>query len=155
MTQQTFNGDLQIIETKDGGDCVLQDGIFNADHGFGTAFYLSLFGGNKADSGKVKNRNTWWGNTLGGIQENEKNVSRFQNFICSKPMTVKNIKDAETMAQLDLKWAIDEKIADAINVSIRSENVNKIRLFISALKDGKEVHKAEYGVSWEAMLNGV
>jgi phage gp46-like protein len=133
----------------------MNDGLLLAEHGFGTAFYISLFGGNKADSGKVKNRETWWGNTLPGITENEKIVSRFQNYIHSVPMTVKNIKNAEGMAMLDLKWAIDEGVADEINVFIRAEGINKIRLIISVKKVGKSVYDAEYGALWGAVLNGI
>ena len=117
MTDREFMGDLLLIETPDGGDCVMRDGLLEADRAFGTAFYISLFGGNKADSGKVKNKNTWWGNTLAGVTEKEKVISRFQNFISAAPLTVKNIKNAEEAARQDLKWAIDEGIADAITVT--------------------------------------
>jgi len=155
MNKQNFQGDLLLIETPDGGDCVLQDGLLLAEWGFGTAFYISLFGGNKADPGKVKNHHTWWGNTLPGITEKEKIVSRFQNFINAVPVTVKNIKDAEGLAQLDLKWAIDDGIADEINIFIRSEAINKIRVFIDAKKEGKSVYKTDYGALWGAALNGI
>ena len=150
-----FQGDLLLIETPDGGDCVIQDGLIKADHAFGTAFYISLFGGNKADAGKVKNRNTWWGNTLPDIPENEKIVSRFQNYIQTAPMTVKNIKEAVNMAELDLKWAIEEKIADKINIRARAEGINRLRLFIDVIKHGKSVYETEYGVLWGAGINGI
>jgi phage gp46-like protein len=154
MTGRDFMGDLLLIETPDGGDCVIKDGFLEADHGFGTAFYLSLFGGNKADSGKVKNRKTWWGNTLVGVTEKEKIISRFQNFITGKPMTIKNMKDAEEAARQDLKWVIDEGIADKINVTGRSEGKNKFRLYVEALKAGKSVYEGNYGVLWGAGING-
>ena len=150
-----FQGDLLLIETPDGGDCVVENGLLLADHAFGTSFYISLFGGNKADPGKVENRNTWWGNTLQGTAEKEKIVSRFQNFIHGMPMTVKNIKDAEVMARLDLKWAIDEGIADEIDVFIRTEGSNKIRLFIEVKKEGKSAFSTSYGALWGAGLNGI
>jgi phage gp46-like protein len=150
VNKQNFHGDLLLIETPDGGDCVLQDGLLLAERGFGTAFYISLFGGNKADPGKVKNRHTWWGNTLPGITEKEKIVSRFQNFIHAVPMTVKNIKDAEGLARLDLQWAIDDGIADEINIFIRSEAINKIVIFIDAKKDGKSIYEANFRALWGA-----
>ena len=155
MSKQNFHGDLLMVETPDGGDFVIEDGLFLADHAFGTAFYISLFGGNKADAGRVRNRNTWWGNTLPDINENEKIVSRFQNFILAMPMTVKNIKDAESMAELDLKWAIEEGVVDEINAFIRSEGINKIRLFVEAKKDGEFVYKSNFGALWGAALNGI
>jgi len=155
MNKQDFHGDLLLIETPDGGDCLIKDGLLLADHAFGTAFYISLFGGNKADAGRINNRNTWWGNTLSNIKENEKIVSRFQNFILAMPMTVKNIKDAESMAELDLEWALNEEIADEINVFIRSEGINKIRLFVEVKKDGEFVFESNYGALWGAGLNGI
>jgi phage gp46-like protein len=154
MTGRDFMGDLLLIETSDGGDCVIKDGLLEAEHGFGTAFYLSLFGGNKADSGKVKNWKTWWGNTLEGVTEKEKVVSRFQNFVTGKPMTIKNIKYAEEMARQDLNWVIDEGIADEINVSGISEGNNRFRLYIQVLKAGKSVYESNYGVLWGTGING-
>ena len=152
---QNFQGDLMLIETPDGGDCVLNDGLFAADLAFGTAVYISLFGGNKADAGAVKNKDTWWGNTLPGVLEKEKIVSRFQNFIHVMPMTVKNIKDAREMASLDLKWIIDEGIADEVIVDTRSEGINRLRLFVKAIKAGKNIFETDYGVLWGAGLNGI
>jgi phage gp46-like protein len=153
-TGREFMGDLLLIETPDGGDCVLQDGLLAPDPAFGTAFYLSLYGGNKADSGKVKNKNTWWGNTLAGITEKEKVISRFQNFITGAPMNVKNIKDAEEAARQDLKWAIDDGIADKINITGRAEGKNRFRLYIQALKAGKTVYESNYGILWGTGING-
>jgi len=150
-----FQGDLKLIETPDGGDCVFADGLISADPAFGTAVYISLFGGNKADAGAVKNRDTWWGNTLQGVSESEKIVSRFQNFIHVMPMTVKNIKDARDMANLDLKWIIDEGIADELIIDTRSEGINRLRLFVKATKAGKNIFESEYGVLWGAGLNGI
>jgi phage gp46-like protein len=148
MALREFMGDLLLIETPNGGDCALEDGLFVADHALGTALYISLFGGNKADSGKVKNRNTWWGNTLAGVTEKEKIISRFQNFITGSPMTVKNIKYAEEAAKQDLKWVIDEGIADKINVTGRAEGENKFRLYVQILKEGKSVYESNYGALW-------
>jgi phage gp46-like protein len=129
-------------------------GLLEADNAFGTAFYLSLFGGNKADSGKVKNKNTWWGNTLAGVTEKEKVISRFQNAVTAAPMTVKNIKNACESARQDLKWAVDEGIADEINVTGRAEGKNSFRLYVQALKAGKPVYESDYGVLWGAGING-
>ena len=155
MDTRKFEGDLLLHETPDGGDCILEDDLLKADHAFGTAFYISLFGGNKADAGKVKTNKTWWGNTISGTTENEKIVSRFQNHISTMPMTVKNMKDAETKAALDLHWAIDEGIVDEIVITSRAEKTNYMRLFIEAKKAGDSIFETDYGVLWGAGLNGV
>jgi phage gp46-like protein len=150
-----FAGDLLLTDTPDGGDCVIKDGLFEADPAFGAAFYISLFGGNKADSGKVKNRKTWWGNALPGLPENEKIISRFQNFILAKPMTVKNIMLAGEAAKQDLKWVIDEEIADEIITTGQGEGRNRLRLYIEVKKEGQSIYTTDYGVLWEGGINGI
>jgi phage gp46-like protein len=150
-----FEGELLLIETPDGGDCVLTDGLLNADRAFSTAVYISLFGGNKEDSGKVKNKKTWWGNTLRGTPGNEKIVSRFQALTRSVPLTVKNIKDAEAAALLDLQWIKDEGIGDEIKATGTTERKNRFRLAIYISKAGATVFENGYGMLWEGGLNGV
>jgi hypothetical protein len=83
---QDFEGDLLLEDTPDGGDIRIEDGLFISDRSFRTVVYLSLFGGNKEDNGRVRNRKTWWGNTLRGISENQKLTSRFQALIHGLPM---------------------------------------------------------------------
>jgi phage gp46-like protein len=152
--KKEFEGDILLIETPDGGDCVISDGLLNADGSFSTAVYISLFGGNKDDTGKVKNKNTWWGNTLRGTAASEKIVSRFQALTRAVPLTVKNIKDAEAAALLDLQWIKDEGIGDEIKATGTTEGKNRFRLAISISKAGETVFENGYGMLWEGGLNG-
>ena len=78
---ETFEGDLLLVDSPDFGEIVIEDGFILSDKAFNTAVYLSLFGGNKDDNGKIKTKKTWWGNTLSGISKNEKMISRFQAVI--------------------------------------------------------------------------
>ena len=94
MSLQKFEGDLLLYDTPDGGDIRITEGFIASDRTFGTAVYLSLFGGNKEDNGRVRNRRTWWGNTLRGVNENQRLVSRLQAVIFGLPMTTMNILDA-------------------------------------------------------------
>jgi phage gp46-like protein len=116
---------------------------------------LSLFGGNKNDSGKVKNNKTWWGNTLRGTGENEKLVSRFQNIINGLPMTTKNIPKAEDAARLDLKWIIDEGIADKIEVSGRALSHIRFALAVHITAGGKDIYAHTFALFWEAGVYGI
>jgi phage gp46-like protein len=122
---QEFEGDILLIETLDGGDFVMKDGIIMADNNYSTAIYLSLFGGNKDDSGVIKTNKTWWGNTLKGTAESEKLVSRFQNIIRSTPLNVKNIRAAETAAVLDLSWMKEEGLVDEIEATGSTKGKNR------------------------------
>jgi phage gp46-like protein len=143
-----FEGDILIYETLDGGDVKIENGFFVSDEQFSSAVYLSLFGGNKTDNGKVKNKNEWWGNMLESVTKNEKMVSRLQAIINGLPMTVKNIREAETAAQLDLQWFKDEKIADEIIVNGRATGKIEFELSIEILKDKNTIFENTYALQW-------
>ena len=149
-----FEGDLLLEETPDGGDISIVGGLMVNDRSFGTAVYLSLFGGNKEDSGKVQNRRTWWGNTLRGVSENEKMISRFQALIFGLPMTTKNILNAEDAARLDLKWLMDNGIADEIIMSGRAISRNRFELKVQVNANGKSIFEHTYALFWRTGSNG-
>jgi phage gp46-like protein len=149
MNLQIFEGDLLDRNDVDGGDFVLENGLFVSDVGFNNAVKYSLLGGNKEDSGKIVNNKTWWGNLVDDINENEKLVSRFQNIITGLPMSVKNIREAETAAKLDLQWFKDEGIVDKINISGMATGKNNFVLNVEMLKEGSAVFKNRYALLWE------
>jgi phage gp46-like protein len=144
----TFEGDALLFETVDGGEIAIENGIFVSDAQFSSAVYLSLFGGNQDDPGKVENNKTWWGNHLDNITKSEKMVSRFQSIIIGFPMTVKNIREAEAAAELDLQWLIDDKIADGITATIKSISKHKFNLIIEVLKDVETIFENTYPLQW-------
>jgi phage gp46-like protein len=151
---QNFEGDLLLYDTPDGGDVNIENGLFINDQSFNTAVYLSLFGGNKDDNGKVKNRKTWWGNMLDGTSESEKLISRFQSVIFGSPMTTKNIQRAESEANLDLKWIIDEGIADKITVYGSAVTRNKFSLYVMIQDNGKSIYENTFAIFWKAGIYG-
>jgi phage gp46-like protein len=151
---QIFEGDLFLEDTPDGGEIRIENDLFVSDRSFNTAVYLSLFGGNKDDNGKVKNNKTWWGNTLGGTAENEKLVSRFQAIIFGLPMTTKNIQDAETAARLDLKWLVDEGAADKIITAGRAAGRDRFALTVQIRSGGKSIYENTFPLFWRSGLYG-
>ena len=154
MNLQTFEGDLLLCDTPDGGDIIILDGLISSERAYGTAVYLSLFGGNQEDNGKVKNRKTWWGNTLRGVSENQKLVSRFQAIIFGLPMTTKNIMDAEEAAKLDLDWMVGEKLADEIIPDGRAVSNNRFNLKIQIKSKGKTIYSSTFVIPWKAGTHG-
>jgi phage gp46-like protein len=150
-----FEGDVLLKATEDGGEIDITDGLITCDRGFSTAVYLSLFGGNEEDDGKVENDKTYWGNLISGTKANEKDVSRFQNIIKALPMSVKNIKLACDAAALDLAWMKDTDIADEILISSSIGGKNMLNLIVKVNKDGTTLSKSEYSIHWEAMSYGV
>jgi phage gp46-like protein len=149
-----FEGDLLLFETLDGGEIKIENDLFASDRSFNTAVYLSLFGGNKDDNGKVKNNKTWWANTLPAITENEKLVSRFQAITAGYPMTTKTIREAEAAARLDLKWLVDEGIADKISASGSAAGRNKFNLYVYIEARGKSIYENTFSLFWRAGVYG-
>jgi phage gp46-like protein len=149
-----FEGDLLLFSTADGGEIPVEDGQFSGDRSFNTAVYLSLFGGNSGDSGKVKNNKTWWGNLLPGAAEHEKMVSRFQAFITAKPMTTKNIQEAIKAAELDLRWIIDEGIAGAVTVTGAAGSGSRFNLRVSVEAAGASMYENTFSLFWKVGVYG-
>jgi phage gp46-like protein len=151
---QNFEGELLLYDTPDGGEVELVDDFFVSDKTFSTAVYISIMGGNKGDNGKVKNKNTWWGNTLKNVLENEKIISRFQAVIFSMPMTTKNIQEAESAAILDLQWVISDGIGDAVTAEGYAVMRNKFKIVINIFAKGENIYSNAFSLFWEAGVYG-
>ncbi|MCL2381360.1 MAG: hypothetical protein FWC64_07165 [Treponema sp.] len=150
MSLQPFRGDILLYDTPDGGDINITEGLIESDSAFNTAVYLSLFGGNKDDNGRIKNRKTWWGNILRGVNENQRLVSRFQAIVFGLPMTTKNILNAEEAARLDLAWVIGEKIADEILTDGRAITHNRFNLQVKINAKGQTIYDNAFAIYWRA-----
>lgn len=150
-----FEGDVFLFDTVDGGEISVVNGLVIGDRKFSTAAYLSLFGGNVEDGGRVDNNKTWWGNRFAETSEKEKIVSRFQAIIKSLPLTTKNILLAEQAAKEDLAWMVDEGIADEIITDIKVVDRFRCELEVIIRKDGELIEKSSYKVNWEEAVNGI
>jgi phage gp46-like protein len=149
-----FEGDLLLADTPDGGDIIVEDGLFACDRSFGTAVYLSLFGGNKDDAGRVKNGREWWGNTLAGTAEAEKMTGRFQSLLAGIPMTAKNIAACENAALLDLAWLKADGACDEIAADGRAGAKNRFYMTIELKARGTSVYKNTFSLFWREGLRG-
>lgn len=150
-----FEGDVLLVDTPDGGEIDIQNGLVMADRSFTTAVYLSLFGGNESDGGKVDNDATWWGNRFREISETERMTSKLQSLVRNLPLTSKNIRAAEVAAREDLSWLETEGIADEITTSIRAIDRHRIDMEIVVKKSGELIEKGNYTIQWEAAANVV
>lgn len=152
MTEE-FGGDVLLYNTDDGGEIDIENGLVISDGGFKTAVLLSLYGGNKNDTGEVDSDDSWWGNRLEGVTEEEKLVSRFASFIRAVPLSSSNIKIAEDKVMEDLKWFVDDGIADSVAVSINEIGNGRVSVQIEIDKSGKVIESGSYAIQWEAMKN--
>lgn len=153
--EEEFGGDVLLLDTEDGGEITIKNGLIMADRTFTTASYLSLFGGNESDPGKVDSNKTWWGNRFYGTSENQKMVSRFQHVIKTLPMTSKNLLVAESAARDDLAWIIDEGVADEIDVFLKAVDAGRAELKVVIKKSGELIEKGNWTINWEVASNGI
>jgi phage gp46-like protein len=147
-----FQGDMLLVDSPDGGDLLIENGLIKNDNQFSTAVYLSLFGGNQDDPGKTKSKRSWWANLFYST-DSERLRSRFQFVINGFPMTVKYIREAEAAALLDLEWLKTENIADKINLSIKSTGKNTFNMDIDIKANMETLYKNTYSLQWEGGKN--
>lgn len=154
LNKTEFAGDVFLNGKTGVGDIVIENGLVQDCRDFSTAVYLSLFGGNKGDDAGRDNE-TWWGNLVPGTQKNEKLVSSFYAVVNGFPLNSASIKKAVAAAEYDLKWLIDEDIADEIDVSIYAVSMKKVQLDVHITKNGKDILKNAYAFQWQGGINGI
>lgn len=142
---QLQEGDIKLIDTEDGVDIELVNGVIGMTAGFESAVYLSLFGCESE---------TWMNEFF---NESEKLECKGYNFIKTNPITVQNLRLAESYFASDLDWFKKNLIADKVNVSIILEDRNRIKIQIDIMKNNETLYSNEYAVNWlysSGALNG-
>jgi len=146
MTAQ--QGDVNLFQTPDGGDIIVEGGTVIMGGGLDTAVYLSLFGGNEDDDGRPDNTANWWGN-IGEENSSREYHSETQNLLQGLPATTGNLKRLQDAAIRDLAWMLNDKVASYINVVASIPGVNKIKLTIDIQALGLE-SRFEFVENWKA-----
>lgn len=148
----SFEGDVLLKSTVDGGDLEIENYFIKLTGGFGTASYLSLFGGNKEDNGTESTKNkSWWGNQLDENEPDKKLISRTQNFMLSNPATPGNLNKIIENAKQDLSWFKDQGICDTIEISGSIPEPDRLELAIRMLKDSELLADFKFIENWKAM----
>lgn len=145
MTQQ---GDINLFQTNDDGDMIVENGVVEMIGGFGTAAYLSLFGGNEDDDGRDNNPFKWWGN-LDEVDPAERYVSETQNLLQALAATSANLRRVEDAAKRDLQWFLDKNIASSVDVVATIPAINRLKLVVSIEANGEE-SQFEFVENWKA-----
>ena len=123
--------DLLLYQTLNGAEINVENGLAEMDNGLGTAFYLSLVGGNQDGS-------EYWGNAI------EKNSAsrlygRTQQLLTALPVTTANILRIQAAVKEDLSWS-----AEVIRVSVGIPRRNYVNIMVDT-----EVKTYEYILPWE------
>lgn len=148
-----FEGDVLFVDSPDGGDLVLKDGLIECDKSFKTAVFISLFGGNIDDPAVIESSKSWWGNSIGDKETEVR--SRFQFIISGLPLSTKNMKLAAEAIKIDLEWMIESKVCDDIQISGIIADFKTADFTVNILVNNELTDSIEFKVNWEAMRNGI
>ena len=146
-----FEGDVLLRNTDDGGNINFVNGQPDMTAGFDTWVYLSLFGGNYEDDGRVGNRKTWWGN-IDEEDNSRKYISRFQNLSRSIPLTSGNLRRLEQAALADLESFKTEKAAEKILVEAAIPALNKLSLNIDIISPSGDISNFKFLINWQSYI---
>jgi len=148
-----FEGDVLFVDSPDGGNLVIENGLFACDKSFKTAVLLSLFGGNIDDPAVIESNKEWWGNDIGDKETALR--SRFQFIIAGFPLSTKNLKLAIEAIKIDLQWMIDNGVCDDVQVSGMITDFKSADFTVKIFANSEIADNIEFKVNWEAMRNGV
>ena len=124
--------DLKLHHTLDGAEINVVNGLAEMDDGLGTAFYLSLVGGNEDGT-------EFWGNAI--EQDTRSRLfGRTQQLLQALPVTTSNLVKIQNAVKQDLAWAADEIISVSVNIPQR----NYVNIVVNT-----EVQSYDYLLPWE------
>lgn len=148
----SFEGDVLLYNTFDGGNINSVNGQPEMTAGFETAIFLSWFGGNFEDDGLAGNKKTFWGN-LNENNPSYKYISRLQNlYFKGVPLTSGNRRRFEEAAKADVEWFKTEKIADEIKVVVSIPKLNQLKLTAEINSPRGENSRVEYLINWQSYI---
>ncbi len=122
--------EIKLSDYGDGGAITSSGGDIDQDSGFLTAIYTSLFGGDN----------------FYNIYSDYPQDKSFEDAI-QAPITVTNLKAAETAGSNLLKWMVDEGVVESVDVRAYGGSENKINVDIITTEPGGD--SKIYGVIWQ------
>lgn len=146
MRQHNQQGDVQFVNTFDGGEICFENGKIAMSGGLETAVFLSLFGGNISTG--FFNRTTYWGDvweTDGAFfakGETERVV--LDNVLSRNSLLL--LKDAITR---DLSWILEKNVATDIVIDVQVLTPNVVRVFLEISADGVQ-NDITFNLNWLA-----
>ena len=82
-------------------------------------------------------------------------ISRFQAVIAGLPLSVKNIRKAETAAVFDLEWLKSDGVADEIIAAGKTKGKNTFVLSVEIKRKGQQLYQKEFALLWRHGIDGV
>lgn len=116
--------DVLMVQTADDGDILVEGGVVARAAGLETAVYLSLFGGNEADSGAENDPRGWWGN----VGSRDPQRSETQYLLQSLPATSGNLLRLTDAVKRDLAWLKTHGAATEIIAAVSIPSYNHVNI---------------------------
>lgn len=136
MADLAQQGDVLLVQSLDGGEIILEDGLVQMNGDLNTSIYLALFGGNIEDTGADNDPNEYWGNAL-ETDANFKYRSETQYILRSLPPTSFNLSRLQQAAVRDMQYLINIGVAESVDAVATIPELNKLNLECSiVLTDG-------------------
>ena len=142
-------GDVLIKQTPDGGAIDIQGGLVEMTGGFESAFYLTLFGGDKDDDGTENSKNNWWGNL---VEEDQDLIvrSRTQHILITLVAISGNLIRLENAILADLQVFINIGAVETIEANAALVDVRKVEIIINLRANGENI-EIRFLENWNAM----
>jgi len=147
---QAQQGDVFLFQSLDDGNIEVIKGVVTMTGGLETAAYLALYGGNLDDDGREGNPKNWWGN-LSETDPVYQYRSETQYWIQSLPFSSGNLRKIEEAAKRDLKFFLEIKAANKLDVMASIPGLNKIKLKIDIEAVGG-LASFEFTENWMAAI---
>lgn len=147
---QLQQGDVLLFQTNDDGEINVENGIVEMSGGLESAAYLSLFGGNEQDDGRLGSEETWWGNVIEPVLTRRQR-SETQYLLRSLPLTSFNLPRVQDAATRDLAWFLTDNVASSVTVLASIPKANTLNLIITIEAKGEE-SRFEFTQNWKAAL---
>ena len=138
--------DVVLRQTLNDGDICLEDGVIVTDGGLQTAAYISLFGGNAADSGSQNSPAGWWGNVL-ETDPARQLISQTQHLLQGIPATSGNLIRIRNAVAADLNWLVSSGVASSVDSVVTITGLNLIRIAINIDAEG-EPEQFQFFANW-------
>lgn len=143
-------GDVYLFQTTDGGNINVVNGVVKMNSGLESAVYMSLFGGNEDDDGRLDNRAEWWGN-IDEPEQTRQQRSETQHLLQALVMSSFNLRRVEDAIRNDLAWMVTTGAATSVEAAASIIGLNKIKITVNVVADDRE-EQLVYIENWKAEI---
>ena len=142
---QLQEGDILLVDTEDGANVNISNGILQMTGGFDTAVYLSIYG---HDDSQL------WMNGI--FIDSEKIKCQFVPYCKGSPLTPATLRKSEQLLYTDLEWFKKDGICTKIEINSSQIDRNTTNFSVRLLTDSGVIWQNVFAINWnyQAGTNG-